>query len=78
MKWCFATINGKLGEIYFEKNKKGQAKFLGHCYIGKEELKIKTKEELKWIDVDTKKGRIVYRNKKYKLIKKKKIQEKII
>lgn len=70
MNWCFATINNKLGEIYFEKNKKGRSKLYGHCYVSKEEIKTKTKEELRAIKSDTAKGRIVYRNKKYKLIKK--------
>ena len=70
MNWCFATINGRLGEIYFEKTRIGKTKFLGHCYIGEKELKTKTKEELRWIDADTRKGRIVYRNKKYKLVAK--------
>lgn len=34
MNWCFAIINGKLGEIYFEKTKNGQIKFLGHSCPG--------------------------------------------
>ena len=66
MSWSFAIINGKLGEIYFEKTKNGQTKFLGHCYIAEGECI--TKQEQKCIDADTKKSRIVYRNKKYKVI----------
>jgi len=70
MCWCFATINGRLGEIYFKKDKNGRSKIYGHCYVRKEDFK--TKEEKSWIEFDTKKGRIVYRNKKYKLTKNKK------
>lgn len=63
MSWCFAIINNKLAEIYFDKTKKGP-KFLGHCYVKKEEFK--TKQEQKWIKQDTEKFKFVYRNKKYK------------
>ena len=70
MCWCFAIINNRLGEIYFKKDKNGKAKLQGHCYVRKEELKIKTKEELCAIKTDTAKGKIIYRNKKYKLVKK--------
>lgn len=69
MNWSFAIINGKLGEIYFEKTKNGKTKLLGHCYVKKEEFK--TKEEQKCIDTDIKKSRIIYRNKKYKIVKNK-------
>jgi len=27
MNWCFAIINNKAGEIYFDKNKNSQIKF---------------------------------------------------
>ena len=69
MSWCFAIINNRLGEIYFDNDKKGRANIYGHCYVREEEMKTKTKEELRAIKSDTAKGRIVYRNKKYKLIK---------
>lgn len=65
MPWCFAIINGRLGEIYFDKKKNGQIKIQGHCYVKREDF---SKQEQKWIDGDTKKMRVVYRNKKYKLI----------
>jgi hypothetical protein len=39
---------------------------LGHCYVKKEDYK--TKQEQKWIEEDTKRVKVVYRNKKYKLI----------
>jgi len=65
MYWCFATINGRLGEIYFDK-KNGQAEISSHCYIKKEDFEIK--EELHALDQESKKFKIVYRNKKYKII----------
>ncbi len=67
MDWCFATINNRLGEIYFKKKNNGQTKFLGHCYVKKEDFM--TKEELIAFEKDTKKFKIVYKNKKYKLTK---------
>ena len=67
MTWCFAIINNRLGEIYFDKKKNGQIKFLGHCYVKKEEFK--TKEEQCAIEEDIKKVKIIYKNKKYKLIR---------
>ena len=62
MNWCFAKVNSKLAEIYFEK-KRGKTKFLGHCYVKKSEYK--TKRELAWIEEDTKKVKLDYKNKKY-------------
>ena len=66
MSWNFAIINNRLGEIYYRKDKNGKIKVQGHCYVKKEDFK--TKEELRAIEEDTKKGSIVYRNKKYKLV----------
>lgn len=66
MCWCFAIVNNGLAEIYFDKKKNGQIKITGHCYIKKEDFK--TKQEQRWIKQDTKRVRVVYRNKKYKLI----------
>ena len=63
MTWCFALVNGRLAEIYFNKTKKG-IKFLGHCYVNK--LEYETKREQRWIEMDTVKHRFVYRNKEYK------------
>lgn len=60
--WCFAIINNRLAEIFFEK-KKGKANIWAHCYVKKSEYK--TKREQKMIAQDTKKCRFVYRNKKY-------------
>lgn len=62
MDWCFAKVNNKLAEIYFEK-KRGKIKFLGHVYVQKKEYK--TKNELRWIEEDIKKIKLLYKNKKY-------------
>lgn len=62
MSWCFAIINGRLAEIYFNETKKGP-KFLGHCYVKKSEYT--TRKEQKWIETDTEKFKFSYRNKKY-------------
>ena len=66
MSWCFAIMNNRLAEIYFEK-KKGKPKIIGHCYIKKEDYK--TKQEQKWIKEDTAKHRFIYRKGKYKKVK---------
>ena len=66
MYWCFAKINGRSGEIYFDKNKNDRVKIIGHCYVKKEEFK--TKGELRDFDQETKKFKIIYRNRKYKII----------
>lgn len=71
MGWAFATINGRLAEIFFDnetKIKKGALKKIqGHCYVKMSEYK--TKKEKRWIKEDTKRNRFSYRNKKYRLIK---------
>ena len=66
MSWCFAIVNNRLAEIYFNKTKNGKPIILGHCYIKSEDYK--TKQEQRWIARDTERIRVVYRNKKYKLI----------
>lgn len=63
MSWCFAKINNRLGEIYFDKDKNGKNKIKAHCYV--DIRTFKTKQEKKWIKIDTKKYRLTYRNKKY-------------
>lgn len=65
MSWCFGLINNRLAEIYFEKNR-NKIKLIGHCYVKKEDYK--TKKEKQWIEEDTKKTRLVYRQGKYRLI----------
>lgn len=67
MNWCFAIINNKLAEVFFEKKKNGKPEFQNHCYVKKEDYK--TKQEQKWIEKDTKKVKLVYRKGEYKLLK---------
>ena len=66
MYWCFAIVNGKLAEIYFDKKKNDQPKIWGHCCVKRKDYK--TKQEQKWVDEDAKQGKVIYKNKKYKLI----------
>lgn len=61
--WCFALINNRLAEIYFYRTKTGKSKIWAHAYIRRD--KLKTKHEQHLIDVDTKRVKLVYRNKKY-------------
>jgi hypothetical protein len=70
MGWCFAIVNNRLAEIYFDKKKNGQIKIWGHCYVKREDYK--TKREQGWIAQDIKKVRVAYRNKKYRLKQNKK------
>lgn len=63
MNWCFAIINNKLAEVYFEK-KKGEIKFLGHCYIDRSDYRSKREKE--WIEKDTIRVQLIYRNRAYK------------
>ena len=67
MSWSFAIINGKLGEIYFEKTKTGKIKLEGYCYVKREDFT--EKEELAMLEEDIKKLKITYRNKKYRVVK---------
>ena len=63
MSWCFAIINNRIAEIYFEKNKK-EVKFLGHCYVKESEYTLK--EERDCIKKDIVKHRFTYRKGVYK------------
>ena len=65
MGWCFAIINSRLAEIYFEKNSE-EIKFFGHCYV--DENEYKSVEEKKWIKKDTSKTKFSYRNGTYKRV----------
>ena len=66
MPWCFAKVNGKLAEIYFENSRK-KLKISGFCYVDRKSFK--TVKEKKWIKEDAAKYKFVYRNRKYKEIK---------
>lgn len=63
MNWRFAIVNNKLAEIYFDEDR---TKVWGHCYVRKEDYA--TRQEQKWIARDTKKGRFICRNKKYRFV----------
>ncbi len=69
MSWCFAEINNKLGEIYFDKVRRGnklRTIFKGHCYVKKGEFELMTKEERQALDKDVSQYHFSYRNGKYK------------
>ena len=61
MGWCFAIVNNKLAEIYFDRNG-----IYGHCYVKKEEFK--TNQQQKWIKEDTAKYKFTYRKDVYRKI----------
>src|SRR3989338_6539153 len=62
MGWCFALINGRLAEIFFEK--KGKKVLLkGHCFVKEEEYK--TKQEKTWIKKDTNQYQFRHKGGKY-------------
>jgi hypothetical protein len=60
--WCFAKVNGKLAEIYFEE-KRGKNEIYAHCFVDKKNYKTKT--EKKWIEEDLKRVNLSFKNKKY-------------
>jgi len=66
MGWCFAIVNGKLAEVFFDENrnkKRRKIAIWGHCYIKRSEYK--TKQEKKSIADDTKEMKIIWRKKRY-------------
>lgn len=65
MSWCYAIINNKFAEIYFERTK-GEPKILGHCYIKQDEYR--TKKEQTMIEEDILTNKLSYRNGKYKRV----------
>mgnify|MGYP001584870719 CR=1 FL=1 len=64
--WCFALLNSKLAEIFFHKNKDGQATIYAHCYVKTEDYT--TKKERAWVEKDISRFRVTYRRGKYKII----------
>lgn len=65
--WSFGIVNGKLAEIFFIRDG-DKVKFTGYAYTKKSEYKTKT--ELKWIEEETKRVRLSYKNGKYSWLKK--------
>lgn len=64
MNWSFAIVNNRLAEIFFDEKTK---KIFAHCYVDRKNYK--TKQEQKTITEDIKKVRIMWRKKKYIIIK---------
>lgn len=64
MSWCFAIVNNRLAEIFFEKEKTDPIKIRGHAYVNKS--KYTTKQEQKWIIEDTKRLNFSYHKGSYK------------
>jgi hypothetical protein len=57
--WCFALLNGRLAEIYFDQ----KSGVHSHCYVQREEF---SKNEQKMIETDIKKHQFTYRKKVYR------------
>lgn len=60
--WCFAIINGRLGEIFFQAGK-GACGIWAHSYIERKEF---TKRAQKTMDKDIEKHRLTYRKGRYR------------
>ncbi len=67
MSWCFALVNNRLAEIFFETGKR-KTKIFGHCYV--QEKEYKTKQEKKCIKEDTARFRFSYRKRRYHAVRK--------
>lgn len=63
MNWCFAKVNNKLTEVYFERKGK-KLEILGHAYVNQKEYK--TKKEQLWIKEEALKFKFSFRNNKYR------------
>ncbi len=61
MSWCFAVVNHRLAEIYFENGR-----VWGHCLVRRSEFKLKKERE--WIEKDTKKYKLKYAGGKYSFL----------
>jgi len=57
--WCFATINNRLAEIYFDE----EWGLYGYCYVNKKDY---SKRDQKMIEEDVKNYQFSYRNKKFR------------
>lgn len=64
MSWCFAVINNRLAEIYFDHDKKRNVLFWAHAYVDK--TKNWTKREKQHIKKDTQKYKFSYHNGYYR------------
>lgn len=64
MSWCFAVINGRTAEIYFDVEKNEQSKIWGHAYVKLQEFTAK--REQNQIRKDTERFRFSYRKGAYR------------
>lgn len=64
MHWCFAIVNGRLAEVFFDIKRDGKKHIFAHAYV--KEREYPTKREKLMIKKDTAKTRLSYRNKKYR------------
>lgn len=65
MSWCFALINGRLAELFFDREEgESEPKIIGHSCVSISEYK--TKRDQKLIEKDTKRYQFSYRNKIYR------------
>lgn len=63
MSWCFAIVNGRLAEIFFEKTRNNVG-LVGHAYVKKSDYT--TKHERQCIEKDTSKFKLIYKKGVYK------------
>lgn len=63
MPWCFAIINNRLAEIFYEGKRLSSMRIYGHAYVNKNEYKTKT--EQRWIEKDIEKFKFSYRKGRY-------------
>jgi len=69
MVWNFAIINNRLGEIYYDVDKKGKVEFRGHCYVTDKEKREMCSEERNYLKKDIEGVKLIYKNKKYRVVK---------
>ena len=67
IEWCFALVNGRKGEIFFQQQANGKKKIIAHYYLKETDPIIKKMKTT--INRETQELRVVYRNKKYRIIK---------
>ncbi len=65
MQWCFAKVNGRLAEVFFEREDgEREPQILGHSYVSPRGHT--TKREQRLIDKDTVRYQLSYRKKIYR------------
>lgn len=66
MSWCFAKINGRTAEIYFDVGKDKHPKIRGHAYVCPEEFTTKKEQQL--LREETERFRFSYRKGAYRYL----------